>query len=664
MPTNPSLLFNGKSIRNAIIQKLAEDHNLTSAMFSNANITILVDIISYMYQSLMTNLRFAASESMFTDTMLFENATRLAKLIGYYAKGAYPYSLIARIENTETSPTAGLLASFLSTTLTYGPYSFNFALVDDVQVSELDQQYVKLVLGDWTVANFTSTGIKFEEFELANTPEKYISQQHVKVFVNGDQWFYSDTPVFAQLTDPTTSDDSQRRLAIETAITDADAPLWYRYNFYLDENNNYILRFGDGLGSALPPVDAKIVIVYITATATANTITQDDITAIANSSASSVKYCDAWSEINGVNALNGSLTRESLAGVSVLPITKLGGFKAVDTVESIKTNSMQAFSRQQRVVTKSDYKSYMLEHDSGVVDCVVQNNWDLIASYYGYIYNLAKQVDIDSDDTTEVIAAKFLEEAANKAFGTTIDAADANNVYLWTLRDTQLALNDGWTVDDTRGLGTFGVAKNDILNGLTLFDKVKNVTEHVVELTPIWRTYCPFVTNIAISPTNYIQLNSMQNLAGIDSAVTGENSLINVTKTKINIYADLRYISNIARIKSGVNRLIKQYLYDDIKLGVSPNINQLLKQLLNITGVNSVTTMYYDADSKETREVQGLQFLSWTAVDIVNQGVCFDTMLTYGLPQINPFEYLKCAIGYSDFITYFINILPDYNRSK
>ena len=121
----------------------------------------------------------------------------------------------------------------MSTTLTYGPYSFNFELVDNVQVSELDQQYVKLVLGDWTVANFTSTGIKFEEFELANTPEKYISQQHVKVFVNGDQWFYSDTPVFAQLTDPTTSDDSQRRLAIETAITDADAPLWYRYNFYL-----------------------------------------------------------------------------------------------------------------------------------------------------------------------------------------------------------------------------------------------------------------------------------------------------------------------------------------------------------------------------------------------------------------------------------------------
>ena len=66
-----NVLFNGRALRNAIITKLSEDKHLTSALFANSNITILIDIISYMYQSMMSNLRLAASESMFSDTIFF-----------------------------------------------------------------------------------------------------------------------------------------------------------------------------------------------------------------------------------------------------------------------------------------------------------------------------------------------------------------------------------------------------------------------------------------------------------------------------------------------------------------------------------------------------------------------------------------------------------------
>ena len=96
-----NVLFNGKSMRNAIITKLSEDKHLTAALFANSNITILVDIISYMYQSLMSNLRQAASESMWSDTIFFENANRLARLIGYYAKGQIPFTLVAKLSSTK-----------------------------------------------------------------------------------------------------------------------------------------------------------------------------------------------------------------------------------------------------------------------------------------------------------------------------------------------------------------------------------------------------------------------------------------------------------------------------------------------------------------------------------------------------------------------------------
>lgn len=679
MADNSYLLFNGKSMRNAIIQKLVEDHNLTSAAFSNSNITILIDIISYMYQSMMNNLRFAASESMFTDTMLFENATRLAKLIGYYAKGMYPYSLIAKIQTeTATQPVDNNILSemFLSTTLSYGPYSFDFALVDDMQdVNADDTKYVKLVLGDWDVTSFKSTGSKFEEFEIPSpsnadtASNKFISQQHVKVFVNGEQWYYSDTPVFAMLNDAKTKIDNQHRLVSNDNVDNIEA--WRRFNFYIDENNNYILKFGDGLGSAIPQPNSDIVVVYVTSNETSKTISQEHINAIASANPGQLKLCGKWSAITEKLP---HLTIDDISGSEIdlyaVPITKLGGFKTTDSVDSIKTNAMQSFNRQQRVVTKSDYKSYLMQNDSTVVDCLVQNNWDLIATYYGYIYNLAKQTVLDRKEITfDILTSveddaatpmKFLHAAARKAFGATIDAADANNVYLWILRDHLLGLNDGWT-QSVAAQQQFGLGNNTIVNKQTIFENVKNVTEHIVELQPIWRTYCPFVSDAVKSKFNYVNiLSSMQNIADI----TNWTELLNATKSTINIYADLRYINNIARIKSAVNVLFKKYLYDDIKLGVAPNISQLLKDLLSIIGVNAVTTVYTDVDNKQTKEVQGLQFLSWTAVEIVDQPICFDTMLTYGLPQINQFEYLKCAIGYSDFIANFIKILPDYNRSR
>lgn len=670
MSTNPSLIFNGKSMRNAIIQKLAEDHNLSSAMFSNSNITILVDIISYMYQSLMSNLRFAASESMFTDTVLFENATRLAKLIGYYSKGAYPYSVIAKIQDA-TTPSADIDTTILSdafytTTLTYGPYSFKMALVDDISANT-DGNYVKLVLGEWGVTTYTAGGDKFEEFELPELADEdsYISQQYASVFVRSGEtgevkkWNYSETPVFATLHSVT--DNKQQRLITKYDASGEYSSEWYRYNFYLDENNSYILKFGDGLSSGMPDPGDTIIVVYLTSDSTAATMTDDQIAALSNAVAGTVKVTSNWETIN--TALYPSTTNTITdPGLTVLPVTKLTGYKEVDTAKTITQNAGQAFNRQQRVVTKADYKSYLLENDSTVADCVVQNNWDFIATYYGYIYNLAKQVVINTTDvSTDTLGLSFIEQSVNRGFFTSLDAADANTIYLWTLSKANLGINDGWTGSSSSD-NTFGLT-NSITHTSELFDNVKNITEHVVDVRPIWRTYCPFVS-VSSKASDYIKLDSMQNISGIDSS----EELLTATATKINIYADLKYINSTARIKTSVNKLIKQYLYDDIKLGTTPNVSQLLKQILNITGVNSVTTVYDNKDStddtREVREVQGLQFLSWTAVEITDQPICFDTMLTYGLPQINQFEYLKCAIGYTDFISNFINIVPDYNRIK
>ena len=661
---NSNVIFNGKAIRNAILKNIAEDHNLSGSLFSNSNITILVDIMSYMYQTMMVNLKFAAGESMFTDTVLYENATRLAKLIGYYAQGAYPFSLIGRIQHEDGDDISNLSHEFLECKISNGPHNYTFSLVDESFSEGTFEtgRYARFVLGEWNNQEFISSGEKYEEFVIPKftDTEKFISQQFVNVFTinkNGEKtdWNYDDSPLFSVINKDKMGSNYDRLITKNSQ----DLNSWYRFNFYLDENKDYILKFGDGITSAIPNKDDKIIIIYITSTNNLSNTSEIDINAIQNSDPSPLIRSAIYDRVEFLQ--NNNLDDVFLQRLRMLPISNLSGFKDVDSTDTIKNNSSQAFNRQQRVVTKSDYKSYLFENDSTVKDCLVQNNWDFTSTFFGYLFNLAKQVRLDSIDVESVnqdeneLGLEFITQAINRGGFTTLDAADANNVYIWNLSKSDLGINDDWISNKLR---RFGFKNSTYTTTSEIFKNVKTITEHVVEVTPILRTYCPFVSTTENLANTYISIFGMQNFSDVEDV----DALLNSTKSVINVYADIAYINNIARIKTNINRLIKTYLYDDIKLGITPSINNLLRDILNIRGVNSVTTQYYDEEKNDIREVQGLQFVSWTGGQLVDLTVCFDTLLTFGLPQINPFEYLKPAIGYDDFINKFIKIQPDYLR--
>ena len=51
------------------------------------------------YQTLAYQLNHAASESMFSQSQYYENIVRIAKLLGYSAKGITPSTAMFRIDN-------------------------------------------------------------------------------------------------------------------------------------------------------------------------------------------------------------------------------------------------------------------------------------------------------------------------------------------------------------------------------------------------------------------------------------------------------------------------------------------------------------------------------------------------------------------------------------
>ncbi len=394
-------LFNGKSMRNAIITKLSEDKHLTSALFANSNITILVDIISYMYQCLMSNLRQAASESMWSDTIFFENAARLAKLIGYYAKGQMPYTMLAKTTNNQT-PTN---LEFGKVSFGYGPYQYNFSVVE--QNVNNDQKIIRLALGDWSIhsENLTSDGTKFQEFiiqkNIGNSEmPAFISQKYVRVFTTNEniddwsfkeildnlktdkvqEWTYTSNPLFIlQNSDYRyLNADLGNANYSRTAIANSTKNITRLFNFYINENGDYVLKFGDGLGTDIPKLGSKIIVCYILATETDKSITPTIRKAISNAAESVIKLP---SDESGT---------ESNIQTTCIPVTVLSGYKGIDTAESIRINSANAFNRQNRLVTKEDFRNFVLESYPEWKDVTVQNNWEYISSFYGWLYSIVK----------------------------------------------------------------------------------------------------------------------------------------------------------------------------------------------------------------------------------------------------------------------------------
>lgn len=91
--------FNAYQMRDLIIRKLTEDPETRNQVYPGSNISILVDLVATMYQTLTYQLNHAASESMFSQSQYYENIVRIAKLLGYNAQGITPSTTIVRIED-------------------------------------------------------------------------------------------------------------------------------------------------------------------------------------------------------------------------------------------------------------------------------------------------------------------------------------------------------------------------------------------------------------------------------------------------------------------------------------------------------------------------------------------------------------------------------------
>ena len=83
----PYLRFDAFSMKDLINRKLSEDSELTDFIYEGSNLSIFIDIVSAMFESLAFNLNQSAAESMMSDSNIYSNISRLVKFLGYSPAG-------------------------------------------------------------------------------------------------------------------------------------------------------------------------------------------------------------------------------------------------------------------------------------------------------------------------------------------------------------------------------------------------------------------------------------------------------------------------------------------------------------------------------------------------------------------------------------------------
>lgn len=573
------LHFDAFSIKDAIIAKLSENTEYTDQLYEGSNLSVLIDLVAVMFQSLTYTLNNAASESMFSDTSIFENITRLVKFLNY-TPGGYTTSVVTCdvINTTGDEITVPKFA-----TLNIGEYDatgkpiyFSVGAQQSFYSSQKNEkQSITLYNGKWTLYNtvFTTKGTPNEIFTTTlstnTSAEKYIDYSSMVVY------FKKPTGEFIA---------GVRTNQINTLHVSPNSTILY-YEILLDEHKQYNIKLGDNINVPAIDIGTEIYLFYLDTNGPYGTINENTING-------QTLECSPTSLGVPQDIFNNLFTQIQtsfdLRGLYLLNKRASSSVIIEETVDSIRYNAPRIFSEGNRVTTAEDTKSWLIRnYANDILDCHIQNNWEYITNFYAWLYNIGKLV---YNDGAHYIQPTILSKYA-LAY---TDAADSNSVYVW--------------------IKTYSGAKIPFESITTALQDVKVLTSNII-LMPVLEVHFAiclvdelYVKNNYLTTTNFDENN--------------ENYI------EITVGDDLRY--SPVRIKNEVKmKILSFFSEENYILGSTVDITELYSDIMDIPGVLRVRTVFEktntDVLSYETLAKQGLSFATWTN-DVISIGDDLDVI--------------------------------------
>jgi hypothetical protein len=556
LPTDAYINFDAVSLKNFIIQRLNESSKFTDQNYEGSNLSSLIDIIAYTTHVLMFYLNQTSSESLFTQSSIYENMNRIIKLVGYNPTGKQTSQVPINCTADSTLPTGS-----------YYLRKYSYFLVDNIQYTILDDFFFEkvtsaneaittindnLILYQGSVGEYpayTSEGLEFETFpivvdNLVNlNDDNFIADGTITVYVkeqDTDKWFeYSKVNTIF--------------------FSSANEKI---YELRLNENGHYEVKFGNGtFGRKLEQGD-EVKVMYLLSDGDAGIISKNVINGnkLFNYSSSTFNqiYDDVYSQTSTLISKDKS---SLLTFINPLNSTTISD---AESVEDLKKNVPFLISSQYRLVSEQDYEIYLKKSIPNILKSVkVANNEKFLEEYIQYFYSIC----VDPNKVTRVLLNQV-----NFA-----DSCDFNNVNIFCVPDFIINVDESYP---TYLPNSFKNLIRDLTN-----DK-KMLSHEIIPRDPVYMAFdIGYSTKSATKDAYY--------------------------DSKIVITLDKNTRINKQTIKEAVrNKIVNFFKVENNQLGGIMNLSTLTSDILKIDGVNLIQT----TNSKDGATFNGLSFISWNPV--------------------------------------------------
>jgi len=585
---NSYAAFDATSMKTLMQQRLIEGGVFTDQIFEGSNFNSLLDVIAYSYHVLLFYLNRTANESAFTTAQLYENVNRIVKTLNYNPIGIQTSVMSFSAASNSDLPIG------IYTVPRYAFFTINdlkYSFVEDVTFTKSESGFE--VLNDLNESALLYQG-SFIQYPLyISTGEPFEELTLVSVDENGENDLIDHNNIHVYVKPP---NESWRQLKNVNNLF-LENPLSESFELRLNENQRYVIKFGDGItGKKLNEGDI-VVIYYLKSDGVNGEIGSNSLNGSRMFLYNSVEYNEIMSNIrfSGMKILN---INEALKinFINTLPSSK---FTFQEDVNSIKKNATNTYKTQYRLINSSDFENYILKNFSNLIqDVKAVDNSVYTNEHMKYYFDLGlTQPNLDS---------RVMFNQIN--FG---NSSSFNNINLYCI--PKVPQNENANYNRFLNLGL----KNKIKDLIT---PLKVITSEIVFQDPVYVSL-----GLGVATTEEVSTKKLY------------PEIISETKLYIN-KTNQSFISNQSLIENVIN-LFKSY-FDNLQLGKYVNIDQLNSSLYQVNGLDSFYTQRLV--NGQNILVNGLSFLIHNPIYNAPSEDIFITTQSVKLP------YFK-AVSYEDY---------------
>lgn len=538
---NSYAAFDATTLKSLMQQRLQENGTFTDQVFEGSNFNNLLDVVAYSYNVLLFYLNQTSNESLFSNAQLYENMNKIVKLLNYKPVGNQTSILSYNAVANENLPVG-----------VYTIPRFSYFTINDIYYSfNSDLTFVKSTNGVEKLNELSEYSLlfqgKFVEFPVTiSNGEKFEEVSIVSVDADGINELIDHNNVYVFVRDSTGNWQEWKR--VDNLFLERGGSEVFELRF--NENQRYTIKFGNNITGKKLTAGNLIAVYYLNTDKSlgkvgANTLDESQLfffnteqyNTILNSVRRAGNKMITFEESNNIIFTNTNASTDSTD---------------IETVEQIRTNAPNFYKQQGRLVTTQDVRDYILNNFNNIVsDVMVVNNWEYLDEHVRYLYNIGlKQPSLDSRVLLNQV--------------TYADSCNFNNIYIYAV--PKILTTNNFSFD--KGFVGPGL-KDYVLNKL---GQLKLSTMELVFQDPV---FLGFGIGVATQEEIFNKQLGM-NIVNESKLLVGKSSKSGLSNSEI-----VRQVKDI---------FINYFSFTKTRLGQIVDIQELTQSLLNINGVENLST--------------------------------------------------------------------------